>query len=63
MTTLHFFLAAVLLLLAAAWLLVSPRIQSPRLRLVASVVVVLVVAGIALLAVLAFGVGRFTAGP
>lgn len=60
MTTLHFLIAALLLLFAAVWLLVSSRIESPRLRLVARVVVVLVVAGVAVLAVLALGGDGFT---
>lgn len=57
MTPLHFLIAAVLLLLAAGWLLVSRRIRSPGLRLAASIAVVLFVALVALMAVLAIGVG------
>ncbi|TVS12160.1 MAG: hypothetical protein EA419_05755 [Wenzhouxiangella sp.] len=63
MTTLHFLIAALLLIFAAGWVLVSPRVRSPRLRLVLSVIVVLTVAAVALLAVLALGPGRYTAGP
>lgn len=57
MTTLHFFLAAVLLLMAAAWILVSGRVRSKPVRLAASVIVVLVVALVAIIAVLTFGIG------
>jgi len=57
MTTLHFLIAAALLLLAAAWVLASGRVRSPGVRLAASIFVVLVVALVAIIAVLAFGLG------
>lgn len=63
MTSLHFLIAAVLLLFAASWVLISPRVRSSRWRLVVSVIVVLTVAVVALLAVLALGPGRYAAGP
>lgn len=62
MSTLHFLIAAGLLLLAAGWLLVSGRVRSARLRLAASVMVVLVVALVAIIAVLAIGVGPHMRG-
>jgi hypothetical protein len=52
LTALHFFIAATLLLLAAAWLLVSGRVRSPGARLAASLFVVLIVALVAIIAVL-----------
>ncbi|GEM_PF-7020313 len=57
MTALHFILAATLLLIAAAWVLVSGRVRSPRVRLAASILVVVFVALVAMLAVFAIGMG------
>jgi len=56
-TTLHFLIAATLLLLAAAWVLVSGQVRSPGLRLAASIFVVLIVALVAIIAVLTIGLG------
>lgn len=57
MTALHFSLAALLLLMAAAWVLVSDRVESPRLRLAASITVLLFIALLGLMGVLAIGIG------
>ncbi len=57
MTALHFILAALLLLMAAAWVLVSGQVRSPRVRLAVSILVVVFVALVAVVAVLAFGLG------
>ena len=57
MTALHFILAGLVLLIGAAWLVMSERIRSPCLRLLGSIVVVVMVAVVALLAVLALGMG------
>lgn len=53
----HFILAAILLLMGAAWVLVSGRVRSPRVRLAVSILVVVVVALVAMIAVFAIGLG------